>query len=68
MAQEGSMIPWYIAEKWDFRSYSVCKKAQRELLQLFDKPNIVLEYNNPVIQTNKLLYDTLVSVIICYSG
>lgn len=54
------MIPWYIDEKWDFKTYSVCKKAYRELVQLFDKPNIILDYSNPILQKNQTVYETIV--------
>ena len=56
------MIPWYVDKIWDFTKYSVCKTAYKDLEQLYDKPNIIMEYTNPVLQRNKIVYETIVSL------
>ena len=60
MANEKAIIPWNVSENWDFTGQLVCKKAYEELMQLFGKPNMMVDYNSLIVKRNSLLYETLV--------
>jgi len=60
MAKEKAIIPWNVSESWDFTPQPVCKKAYEELMQLFGKPNMMIDYNSLIVSRNSLLYETLV--------
>jgi len=61
MASEKAIIPWNVSESWDFTALPVCKKAYEELMQLFGKPNMMVDYNSLIVKRNSLLYETLVT-------
>ncbi len=47
-------------ENFDLKSYSVCKQAKEKLEELKDFPIIKIEYNDPLVKSNKRLFDFLV--------
>lgn len=67
MCEEKLYIPWYIESNFDFKKYHVCKKARDELHKYYAKPNMFIDSKSPVVQKNKIFYETLVRNIREYS-
>ncbi|EAR99665.2 hypothetical protein TTHERM_00590020 (macronuclear) [Tetrahymena thermophila SB210] len=60
IAVDKKPIPWKALESFDLTSYKVCKKAEKEINNLYAKPIIQFEYSDQVVQSNQILGDFMI--------
>ncbi|KAL4486037.1 hypothetical protein ABPG72_003971 [Tetrahymena utriculariae] len=60
IAVDKKPIPWKALESFDLTSYKVCKKAEKEINNLYAKPIIQFEYSDQVVQNNQILGDFMI--------
>ena len=60
ISKEKKLIPWYVLDNWDFKSYTVSKESKEDLDKLYTKAILKIDLQMDIVKKNKYFYETLV--------
>eukprot|EP01017_Pseudomicrothorax_dubius_P044287 TRINITY_DN7473_c0_g1_i1.p1 TRINITY_DN7473_c0_g1~~TRINITY_DN7473_c0_g1_i1.p1 ORF type:complete len:398 (+),score=58.25 TRINITY_DN7473_c0_g1_i1:69-1262(+) len=58
-ATDKALLPWEVIEKFSFKTFKVSIDAKQELDELYPKPILFIDVNNPMFVKTPALYDCL---------
>lgn len=60
ISPEKFIIPIKIINSFDFNFYEISKEGITEIIDMFNKPILKIDYFNEIVKKNAILYETLV--------